>query len=288
MTLTSDDWPAETSWRLLAPDGSTVLSGEPQSARAVHTTRSCVHSTAPLLLVVADTGANGLCCEAGDGRFELRAGQRLVASASEFGAEYAQWVSIGGGAEAEAEPPACTLLEDGRDYRGTVNVSASGRPCAPWPADLIDRRGGTGIESAHTFCRNPAPGRLDRPWCYVGPSADSSQAELCNIAACASGGAPTATVHFGPVRVQARAAEAMGESSASRSPADAPHAPSHGLALLPVAAITVLGLLSVVSALRHAHRRHCDRAGSVARAGSGTVSVSRSERPASGRGFELI
>lgn len=54
--------------------------------------------------------------------------------------------------------------ENGQEYRGLQDMSASGRKCANW-LDKGENPGSDGIGN-HNYCRNPG-GSKDKPWCYT-------------------------------------------------------------------------------------------------------------------------
>ena len=74
----------------------------------------------------------------------------------------------------------------GQEYRGTVNVTASGIPCQAWIAQTPhkhsrteERYPNTGIEL--NYCRNPDKEPFG-PWCYT--MNKTRRWEYCNISFC--------------------------------------------------------------------------------------------------------
>eukprot|EP00967_Tisochrysis_lutea_P134818 scaffold238579_cov33-Tisochrysis_lutea.AAC.5 len=82
----------------------------------------------------------------------------------------------------------CYNSSTGVDYRGTVNQTASGRPCQYWSSQFPNMHkynifayphSGLG---GHNFCRNPAPDEEKTgPWCYV-DSLTAPAWEYCDVA----------------------------------------------------------------------------------------------------------
>jgi hypothetical protein len=66
----------------------------------------------------------------------------------------------------------CYELPNGEDYRGAVNVTASGHGCQRWSAQFPTQHFFTHVRypsaglGAHTSCRNPG-GLHHRPWCFT-------------------------------------------------------------------------------------------------------------------------
>ncbi|CAG0898187.1 unnamed protein product [Darwinula stevensoni] len=78
----------------------------------------------------------------------------------------------------------CKWTHKGEEYAGTLNVTASGRPCLPWSdSGLLERfwpRFPEDVRSEnHNFCRNPTGGK-DMAYCFV----DFGEKETCDIPFC--------------------------------------------------------------------------------------------------------
>ncbi|XP_019616981.1 PREDICTED: apolipoprotein(a)-like [Branchiostoma belcheri] len=94
----------------------------------------------------------------------------------------------------------------GENYRGTVGVTETNEPCLAWNSnDVVNFRakstktvpGGQYNVGNHNFCRNPIPGIVTRPWCYVASKNDWAFCPVSKCTASASGttgGAQRATV----------------------------------------------------------------------------------------------
>ena len=82
----------------------------------------------------------------------------------------------------------CLTNPAGNGYRGTVNVSASGRPCLPWTevADLTLTSGliDTSIAEAVNYCRVIAISNLDEPFCVTAIDDTRQTQEKCDIGYC--------------------------------------------------------------------------------------------------------
>ena len=79
----------------------------------------------------------------------------------------------------------CTLTREGREYKGTMAVTKSGKQCQTWLHN--DRYNNEDFsdatpEDAENFCRNP-DSSLHGPWCFTSLDA-RTQSEDCNIPYC--------------------------------------------------------------------------------------------------------
>jgi hypothetical protein len=89
MSLTLDDWPAETSWNFLDGDGNVLYSGGPYVEGVDDfTTKTETFIINPDLcykFVINDSYGDGICCASGNGNYELRADDNtLLASGGNF------------------------------------------------------------------------------------------------------------------------------------------------------------------------------------------------------------
>jgi hypothetical protein len=85
------------------------------------------------------------------------------------------------------DAPECYNEPNGADYRGTVNVTQSGRPCQVWSMNFPHEHtfshtnypfAGLG---GHNLCRNPDKNvHSERPWCFV-DSVDGPEWEYCKV-----------------------------------------------------------------------------------------------------------
>ncbi|CAG0901403.1 unnamed protein product [Darwinula stevensoni] len=92
---------------------------------------------------------------------------------------------------AEMRIPECKKTENGKEYMGTLNTTASGRPCQPWMSqypnrhEMADRSEGQfpdDLYPSHNFCRNP-DARDGGPWCHNGSGQDPAW-EFCDVPKC--------------------------------------------------------------------------------------------------------
>ncbi|XP_066267211.1 apolipoprotein(a)-like [Branchiostoma lanceolatum] len=84
----------------------------------------------------------------------------------------------------------------GENYRGTVGVTETNEPCLAWNSiDIVNFRAistksvaaGKYNVGNHNFCRNPIPGTVSRPWCYVASRNDWAFCPVSKCTASASG-----------------------------------------------------------------------------------------------------
>ncbi|XP_078612368.1 apolipoprotein(a)-like [Branchiostoma floridae x Branchiostoma japonicum] len=84
----------------------------------------------------------------------------------------------------------------GENYRGTVGVTETNEPCLAWNSnDIVSFRAistktmpaGKYNVGNHNFCRNPIPGTVSRPWCYVASRNDWAFCPVSKCTASASG-----------------------------------------------------------------------------------------------------
>jgi len=89
LTLTLDDWPAETSWSFLDGDGNVLYSGGPYvEGIDDFTTKTETFSINPDLCYkfeINDSYGDGICCASGNGNYELRSDDNtLLGSGGNF------------------------------------------------------------------------------------------------------------------------------------------------------------------------------------------------------------
>jgi choice-of-anchor B domain-containing protein len=89
MTLTTDNYPAETTWSVInVESGETVMSGGPYSTANTTITASeliCAGNGDCFTLTINDSFGDGICCAFGTGDYSLTADGNVVASGGEFG-----------------------------------------------------------------------------------------------------------------------------------------------------------------------------------------------------------
>jgi len=85
----------------------------------------------------------------------------------------------------------CRKTPAGREYRGTVNETVSGKKCQTWSLDtphsqtasLPDEEFPDGSKSAaKNFCRNPDNEQLNGVWCYTVDA--NTTWEFCDVPLC--------------------------------------------------------------------------------------------------------
>ena len=80
----------------------------------------------------------------------------------------------------------CYNQPDGEDYTGLVNLTQSGLQCLPWRDTVLVTNNITINVSnlgraGHNYCRNPAPGTMNAPWCLVEDDDDGATWEYCYV-----------------------------------------------------------------------------------------------------------
>ena len=90
----------------------------------------------------------------------------------------------------------CYEKSDGSDYRGAVNMTASGKPCQRWSSQFPQQHFFTHARypsaglGAHAACRNPGSVMADGVWCYTNDH--RTRWERCDVGpAAAAGGCTT-------------------------------------------------------------------------------------------------
>ena len=89
LSLTLDNWPAETSWEFLDGDNTIIYSGGPYlDPEDDYTTKTASFTINPELcysFVISDTYGDGICCASGNGSYELRAADNtLLATGGDY------------------------------------------------------------------------------------------------------------------------------------------------------------------------------------------------------------
>ena len=104
----------------------------------------------------------------------------------------------------------CYTMSNGADYRGTMNITKTGKPCQKWSANWPHAHhyeaaaypdSGLG---GHNFCRNPEPGHDSiEPWCFT--TEYETTWEYCEVGPVSSSGVcshPRPIMHHTPKVLQ--------------------------------------------------------------------------------------
>ncbi|XP_060076906.1 uncharacterized protein LOC132556510 [Ylistrum balloti] len=75
----------------------------------------------------------------------------------------------------------CKLKQNGRDYKGLMNVTTSGRVCQKWASQIPHSHGYFTLADQANYCRNPNR-NSGGPWCYT--TDPGLQWELCDLPRC--------------------------------------------------------------------------------------------------------
>lgn len=84
LTVTTDNYPSETTWSVTSETGATVMSGGPYGSAGETYTESFCLPDGCYILTVNDSYGDGICCAYGDGSFELTLGSQTLASGGVF------------------------------------------------------------------------------------------------------------------------------------------------------------------------------------------------------------
>ena len=125
MSLTLDNYPAETTWTLVDADGNTVLSGGPYAGSGVVVESGCV-AEGCYTLSVFDSFGDGMCCAFGNGGYEFSIGSLVLASGGEFGSSEASDVCVGDIVLGCTDAQACNYNPDAIADDGTCDYSCLG------------------------------------------------------------------------------------------------------------------------------------------------------------------
>lgn len=78
IVLTTDNYSSETSWQLKNKFGTVLLSNPSLAPNSTFTSTVCVSSSACLQFSIADTYGDGICCNYGNGNFQIYLNNTLV------------------------------------------------------------------------------------------------------------------------------------------------------------------------------------------------------------------
>ncbi len=129
LTLHFDNYPGETHWRIASPAGEALASGGPYTNQAIGSTLT-IEECLPFGcfdLTFFDTYQNGMCCNFGNGYYELRDAQgNLLASGGQFGRSETSRFCLGGAAPLQASAGALAHVSCSGGNNGVATVAASG------------------------------------------------------------------------------------------------------------------------------------------------------------------
>lgn len=81
--VVSDKWRAESSWTIEDPNGETWSSGK--GPHSLNFQSDCADMLGQYTFTIYDSHGDGICCEHGNGSYEVRVGDVVVASGGKFG-----------------------------------------------------------------------------------------------------------------------------------------------------------------------------------------------------------
>jgi len=88
ITITTDNYPVETSWQLIDENGAVIASingGDLTNANSAYSWDICVSSNECYDFVISDTYGDGICCSWGSGSYTVSYNGSVVASGGSFG-----------------------------------------------------------------------------------------------------------------------------------------------------------------------------------------------------------
>ena len=181
VSITLDNYPAETAWSIVNASGQTVASGgtyggQPQGSTV--TANACLPDGC-YDFVITDTYGDGICCQYGNGSYTVSGGGSTLASGGSFTSSQTTNFCVGGG-----PAPTC---DDGVQNGSETGVDCGGPDCAPCATcnDGIQNQGETGVD-----CGGPC---ADCPTCDDGVQNGSETGIDCGGPDCA----PCATCNDG-------------------------------------------------------------------------------------------
>lgn len=129
LTLHFDNYPGETHWNITSPVGEVLASGGPYPSQGIGSTLT-IEECLPFGcfgLTLFDTYQNGMCCNSGDGYYELRDAQgNLLASGGQFGRSETRDFCLGGNAPLQVSASALAHVSCAGGNNGVATVAASG------------------------------------------------------------------------------------------------------------------------------------------------------------------
>ena len=126
LSITLDNYPTETSWRITNSSGSTVASGGPYTSGQRNTTVNTNINLAAgnYTFTMLDSYGDGICCSYGNGSYTLSDGASTIATGGAFGTSESTPFCTGG-----APAPTCT---DGIQNGNETGVDCGGScPACP-------------------------------------------------------------------------------------------------------------------------------------------------------------
>lgn len=127
LTLTLDNYPAETSWTLKS-GSTTVASGSGYTAKNSTVTQTFNVAAGAYIFTISDSYGDGICCSYGNGAYTLRdAGNNIIASGGSFGtSQSVQYCTQGSSADTQAPAtPANVTASNITKSSATISWNAS-------------------------------------------------------------------------------------------------------------------------------------------------------------------
>jgi len=138
VSITLDNYPAETTWTISNNSGTTVASGGNYSVQGSTVNIPACLTNGCYTFTINDSYGDGICCGYGNGSYTVTGGGSTLASGGSFGSTESTNFCVGG------NPPTCN---DGIQNQGEAGVDCGG-PCSPCAScnDGIQNQGETGVD----------------------------------------------------------------------------------------------------------------------------------------------
>jgi Zn-dependent metalloprotease len=95
LTLTFDNYPAETAWTLKNSSGTTIASGNGYSAKNATINETFCLANGTYSFNITDSYGDGICCSYGNGGYTLKQGSTTLASGGSYGSGETKTFTIG-------------------------------------------------------------------------------------------------------------------------------------------------------------------------------------------------
>ncbi|MCO6478833.1 MAG: T9SS type A sorting domain-containing protein [Phaeodactylibacter sp.] len=155
LSITLDNYPTETTWRITNSGGSIVASGGPYSSgqRNTTVTQNINLTGGNYTFTILDSYGDGICCAYGNGSYTLSDGTSTIASGGAFGSSESTPFCTGGSG------PSCT---DGIQNGDEIGVDCGGScPACPVICDTPAGLSATPAGDQASLSWSPANGALN-------------------------------------------------------------------------------------------------------------------------------
>ena len=133
VNITTDNYGGETSWTITPVDGNApVISGGDYGNNTDYTAEATCQPTGCYVFEILDAYGDGICCDFGNGSYEVLIDGEVVASGGVFGASESVEICIGGGADIQGctDTAACNYEPDATQDDGSCTFPGCTDPLA--------------------------------------------------------------------------------------------------------------------------------------------------------------